>query len=48
MFKILHTETLLAHPILFQWALFGVSSMLTLPLAALSYKWVELPCKVSF
>ncbi len=45
MFKVFDTEMLLNHPLLFQWALFGVSSALTIPVASLSYRWIELPCK---
>ncbi|MDI1291839.1 MAG: acyltransferase [Methylobacter sp.] len=48
MFRLMDSETLLAHPVLFQWVLFSITSLLTLPIASLSYKWVELPCKASF
>lgn len=48
MFSLPYTESILAHPVLSQWALFVVTSLLALPLASLSYKWVERPCKASF
>lgn len=47
MFKAFDIKILLAHPILFQWLLFGISSALALPVAYLSYRWIELPCKTS-
>jgi peptidoglycan/LPS O-acetylase OafA/YrhL len=48
MFHLIPPETLLTHPVLSQWILFGVTSLLTIPIASLSYKWVENPCKASF
>ncbi len=48
MLRLMPTETLLAHPVLFQWLLFGVTSLLTLPIASLSYRWIERPGKASF
>lgn len=45
MFGFFPAPTLIAHPLFFQWALFALTSLLAVGIAAISFRYIEHPCK---